>query len=62
MLARIDNKLAVRISTVSFHFALGVSAIDRIALSEEGGPVWSALSRRNLDSLIGALTRRSQVA
>ena len=33
MLARIDNKLAVRISTVSFHFALGVSAIDRIALS-----------------------------
>ena len=42
---------------------LGVSvAIDRIALSEEGGPVWSALSRRILDSLIGALTRRSQVA
>ena len=42
---------------------LGVSvAIDRIALSEEGGPVWSALSRRILDSLIGALTKRSQVA
>ena len=45
-----------------FPFALGVSvAIDRVALSGECGPVWSALSRRTLDLLIVACLEWSDV-
>ena len=44
-------------------FPLGVSvAIDRIALSAEGGPIWSALSRRNLTGLAIGAQKGSQVA
>ena len=44
-------------------FALGVSvAIDLIALSGEGGPIWSALSRRNLTGLAIGAQKGSQVA
>jgi hypothetical protein len=36
-------------------------AIDRVALSGECGPVWSALSRRTLDLLIVACLEWSDV-